>query len=73
MVTLTIGYRTPEGRRRRPGFLELWGRCIYHCPYCHGWEVHDMPLAVMVGGDEGAERAVLIRNWSRAGARLATV
>ena len=32
-----------------------------------------MPLAVMAGGDEAAERAVLIRNWSRAGAGLATV
>jgi thioredoxin reductase len=20
-----------------PGFRELWGRGIYHCPYCHGW------------------------------------
>jgi len=49
----------------RPGFKELWGRGVYHCPYCHGWEVRDRPLAVIVGGDEVAERAVLIRNWSR--------
>ena len=49
----------------RPGFLELWGRGVYHCPYCHGWEVRDRPLAVMAGGEEVAERAVLIRNWSR--------
>jgi thioredoxin reductase len=49
----------------RPGFQELWGRGVYHCPYCHGWEVRDRPLAVMAGGEEIAERAVLIRNWSR--------
>ncbi len=49
----------------KPGFLELWGRGVYHCPYCHGWEVRDRPLAVMAGDDEVAERAVLIRNWSR--------
>ena len=49
----------------RPGFLELWGRGVYHCPYCHGWEVRDRPLAVMAEGDEVVERAVLIRNWSR--------
>jgi thioredoxin reductase len=49
----------------RSGFLELWGRGVYHCPYCHGWEVRDRPLAVMAGGEEVAERAVLIRNWSR--------
>lgn len=49
----------------RPGFRELWGRGVYHCPYCHGWEVRDRPLAVMAKGDEVLERAVLIRNWSR--------
>jgi thioredoxin reductase len=49
----------------RPGFKELWGRGVYHCPYCHGWEVRDRPLAVLAGGEEVAERAVLIRNWSR--------
>ena len=48
-----------------PGFRELWGRGVYHCPYCHGWEVRDRPLAVMAAGEEVAERAVLIRNWSR--------
>ena len=48
-----------------PGFLELWGRGVYHCPYCHGWEVSNRSLAVMVGGDEVLERAILIRNWSR--------
>ena len=29
----------------KPGFEELWGRGVYHCPYCHGWEVRDRPLA----------------------------
>src|SRR4051812_31023921 len=23
------------------GFRELWGRSIFQCPYCHGWEVRD--------------------------------
>jgi thioredoxin reductase len=48
-----------------PGFRELWGRGVYHCPYCHGWEVRDRPLAVMARGEEALVRAALIRNWSR--------
>ena len=24
-----------------PGFRELWGRSIFQCPYCHGWEIQD--------------------------------
>ena len=48
----------------RPGFRELWGRGVYHCPYCHGWEVRDRPLAVLNSGEQAAEKVTLIRNWS---------
>ncbi len=30
-----------------PGFAELWGKGVYHCPYCHGFEVQNQILAVM--------------------------
>ena len=49
----------------KPGFKEFWGRGVYHCPYCHGWEVRDRPLAVLNSGEGAAERAAFIRNWSR--------
>ena len=46
-----------------PGLLELWGRSVFTCPYCHGWEVRDTPLAVLEGGDTAYVR--MIQNWSR--------
>jgi thioredoxin reductase len=49
----------------KPGFEELWGRGVYHCPYCHGWEVRDRPLAVLSSGEGAALRAAFVRNWSR--------
>lgn len=52
----------------RPGFREFWGRGVYHCPYCHGWEVRDRPLAVYASGGDpmgAVERVILFRNWSR--------
>jgi len=42
------------------GFKELWGKSIFNCPYCHGWEVRDQPLALF-GGIELAE---LLKGWS---------
>lgn len=30
------------------GFGELWGRSIFQCPYCHGWEVSDRPWGYLV-------------------------
>lgn len=29
-----------------PGLAELWGRSAFHCPYCHGFECTDRPVAV---------------------------
>ena len=30
----------------QPGFRELYGTVVVHCPYCDGWEMRDQPLAV---------------------------
>jgi len=46
------------------GYDALWGHSIFHCPYCHGWEVRDQPLAVL-GQDPGlAQFAPLLTSWS---------
>lgn len=29
------------------GLADLWGGGVFHCPYCHGFEVSDLPLAVL--------------------------
>jgi thioredoxin reductase len=61
-VILATGmdYRPPD----LPGLRELWGRSVFHCPFCHGWEVRDQALAVLGGGDGGLHRALLLREWS---------
>ncbi len=47
------------------GFAELWGTSVFHCPYCHGWEVQDQPLAICGKGQAGFEMAQHITGWSR--------
>jgi thioredoxin reductase len=47
-----------------PGFQELWGKSIAHCPYCHGWEVRDKSLAIYGNGDDGFELVRLLKGWS---------
>ena len=61
LLATGVGDELPE----TPGFREFWGRGVYHCPYCHGWEVRDRPLAVLASGEELLMRATFIRNWSR--------
>ncbi|MEB3034523.1 NAD(P)/FAD-dependent oxidoreductase [[Mycobacterium] nativiensis] len=47
-----------------PGLEGLWGRSVFHCPFCHGWEVADQPLAVLARGDRAVHLALLLRSWS---------
>jgi len=47
-----------------PGLAERFGRDVLHCPYCHGWEVADLPLGVVASGPDCVERALLFRQWS---------
>ncbi len=48
-----------------PGFSECWGISVLHCPYCHGYEVRDMPLGIIANGDMGFDFAALIHHWSK--------
>ena len=48
-----------------PGFRELWGRGVLHCPYCHGWEVRHQPLAVYGRGRTVTGLALLVSRWSQ--------
>ena len=61
-VLLATGmqYRPPE----IPGLAELWGRSVFHCPFCHGWEVRDQPLSVLASGERAIHQALLLRGWS---------
>lgn len=47
------------------GFAEFWGRGVFHCPYCQGWEVRDQPLAIYGKGEQGLGMALNLTNWSR--------
>jgi thioredoxin reductase len=61
-VLLATGmqYRTPE----IPGLRQLWGRSAFHCPFCHGWEMRDQPLAVLASGDRAEHLALMLRGWT---------
>ncbi|BBY42068.1 NAD(P)/FAD-dependent oxidoreductase [Mycolicibacterium celeriflavum] len=61
-VLLATGmeYRPPA----LPGLAELWGRSVFHCPFCHGWEVRDQPLGVLARGERAVHSALLLRMWS---------
>ena len=48
-----------------PGFAELYGRSVFHCPYCDGWEVRDEPIAIYGRGERGEGLALELTAWTR--------
>ncbi|MEA2432037.1 MAG: hypothetical protein QOI19_2510 [Thermoleophilaceae bacterium] len=47
-----------------PGLAPLWGRSVFHCVFCDGWEVGDKPIALHARGAGAARLALLTREWS---------
>lgn len=48
-----------------PGLKELYGKSLFHCPYCDGWELRDRPLIVIAENEGLFHLAKLLYNWSR--------
>jgi thioredoxin reductase len=46
------------------GFENLWGRKIFHCAYCHGWEIKDIPAIIIAKGTIAWEMAITTSNWN---------
>lgn len=47
-----------------PGFAECWGISVLHCPYCHGYEVRNLPTGIIANGEAAFELAKMISNWT---------
>lgn len=60
LLATGMDYRRPAV----PGVAERWGRSVFHCPFCHGWEVRERPLGVLDRGATGTHRALLLSMWS---------
>ena len=49
---------------RIEGIDALYGRSVFHCPYCDGWEVRGEPLAVYGKGEKGYGLSLELTAWS---------
>lgn len=46
------------------GLNALYGRSVFHCPYCDGWETKDQRIAIYGRGENGAGLASELTLWS---------
>lgn len=47
-----------------PGLAARWGLDVFHCPYCHGWEIRDQRIGVLATGPMSALQALMFSQWS---------
>lgn len=47
-----------------PGLAAMWGKSVFQCPFCHGWEMREKRLASLAAGEEAVHAALMLRGWS---------
>jgi len=45
------------------GLAERWGTSVFHCPYCHGYELNRGRIGVIATGPMSLHQAQLIPEW----------
>ncbi|WP_182345707.1 NAD(P)/FAD-dependent oxidoreductase [Comamonas koreensis] len=46
-----------------PGLAERWGRSVFHCPYCHGYEVGGGAIGVIAASPLAQHHALMLPDW----------
>jgi thioredoxin reductase len=46
-----------------PGLGERWGRSVFHCPYCHGYEIGGGAIGVLATGPASVSQATTLADW----------
>ncbi|KGA98388.1 FAD-dependent pyridine nucleotide-disulfide oxidoreductase [Alkalihalobacillus alcalophilus ATCC 27647 = CGMCC 1.3604] len=47
-----------------PQVKEFYGKSLFSCPFCDGWELRDRPLAVIADDHKAFHMAKLVSNWT---------
>lgn len=45
------------------GLAERWGKTVFHCPYCHGYELNQGPIGVIAGSELSMHHALMLPDW----------
>lgn len=60
---LLLAMGVADGLPPVPGLAERWGRSVFHCPYCHGYELQQGRIGVIATGPSSLHQALLLPEW----------
>lgn len=61
-IILATGFK--EALPDIPRVQEFYGKTLFNCPFCDGWELRDRPLAVIAEDQKAFHMAKLVSNWT---------
>jgi len=47
------------------GLEERWGRSVFHCPYCHGYELDGGAIGVLATNEGALHQALMLPDWGQ--------
>ena len=47
------------------GLAERWGKSVFHCPYCHGYELDEGDIGVLATSEMSMHHALMLPDWGR--------
>jgi thioredoxin reductase len=47
------------------GLAERWGVSVFHCPYCHGYELNQGRIGVLAAGPLSHHHAMMLPDWGQ--------
>ncbi|MDH0030022.1 MULTISPECIES: NAD(P)/FAD-dependent oxidoreductase [unclassified Acinetobacter] len=47
------------------GLAERWGKTIFHCPYCHGYELNQGKIGIIASSEHSAHMAMMLPDWGK--------
>ncbi|RYZ13883.1 MAG: NAD(P)/FAD-dependent oxidoreductase [Alphaproteobacteria bacterium] len=60
-IVLAMG--VSDGLPKLEGLAERWGKSVFHCPYCHGFELDQGKIGVLAVSPVSMHHALMLPDW----------
>ena len=64
-LRLVLAYGVIDDLPDIPGLAEQWGRSVFHCPYCHGYELDQGNIGVLATSSVSMHHGIMLPDWGR--------
>ncbi|RYG27713.1 MAG: NAD(P)/FAD-dependent oxidoreductase [Burkholderiales bacterium] len=62
-IVLAMG--VSDGLPAVEGLAERWGKSVFHCPYCHGFELNEGRIGVLAVSPLSMHHALMLPDWGQ--------